>query len=93
MTIDLFTAQGNAFVERFVSWTDESKSEVVDAFTLRSWNQSSCPCGKDHRETSFIFLPRGLERTVVRRAKVRSVAGMFCRAHHPQGRILEAVAL
>ena len=91
--VDLFAAQSNAFVERFVSWTDESKSEVVDAFTLRSWNQSRCPCGKDHRETSFIFPPRGLERTVVRRAKSDRLRACLCRAHQPQGRILEAVAL
>ncbi len=77
MTIDLFAAQSNTFVERFVSWTDESNSEVVDAFTMRSWNQSRCPCGKDHRETSFIFPPRGLERTVVRRAKSDRLRACF----------------
>jgi hypothetical protein len=64
VTIDLFAAQSNAFLARFVSWTDEPNSDVVDAFTMRSWNQSRCPCGKDHRETSFIFPRRGLERTV-----------------------------
>jgi hypothetical protein len=77
VTIDLFAAQSNAFVERFVSWTDEPNSEVVDAFTMRSWKQSRCPCGKDHRETSFIFPPRGLERTLVRRAKSDRLRACF----------------
>ena len=36
---------------------------------MRSWNQSRCLCGKDRRKTSFIFLPRDLERTVVGHAK------------------------
>jgi hypothetical protein len=64
-------------VNRFASWTDEPNSEVVDAFTMRSRNQSRCPCGKDHRATSFISPPRGLERTVVRRAKSDRLRACF----------------
>ena len=44
---------------------------------MRSWNQSRCPCGKDHRATSFISPPRGLERTVVRRAKSDRLRACF----------------
>ena len=77
ITLDLFAAQSNAFVERFASWTDEPNSEQVDAFYLGSWNQSSCACGREHRETVFIFPPRGMERVVVRRAKSDGVRGCF----------------
>jgi hypothetical protein len=77
VTFDLFTAQSNVLVERFASWTDEPHSEIVDAFTMRSWNQSTCVCGLEHRETSFIFPPRGLERVVVRRAKSDRVRACF----------------
>ena len=41
----------------FASWTDEPESEVVDAFTIPSWNQSVCQCCLSHRETCFIFPP------------------------------------
>ena len=64
-------------MNRFALWTDEPNSEVVDAFTMRSRNQSRCPCGKDHRATSFISPPRGLERTVVRRAKSDRLRACF----------------
>ena len=77
ITIDLFAANCNKLVERFASWTDEPDSEVVDAFTIRSWNQSRCRCGCDHRETAFVFPPIGLERTVVRRARSDGVRGVF----------------
>jgi hypothetical protein len=50
---------------------------VVDAFTMRSWNQSTRMCGLEHRETRFIFPPRGLERVVVRRAKSDRVRACF----------------
>ena len=55
VTLDLFAAASNAFVERYVSWTDEPGSEAVDAFDLRSWDQSRCVCGQFHRETLFVF--------------------------------------
>jgi hypothetical protein len=77
VTLDLFAAASNAFVERYVSWTDEPGSEAVDAFDLRSWDQSRCVCGQFHRETLFVFPPRGLERAVVRRAKSDNVRGCF----------------
>jgi hypothetical protein len=69
ITIDLFAANCNRLVERFASWTDEPDSEVVDAFTIRSWNQTKCKCGWSHRETAFVFPPIGLERTIVRRER------------------------
>ena len=62
---------------RFVSWTDEPNSEHVDAFSLGSWNQSTCACGQEHRETAFIFPPRGLEKVAVRRAKSDGVRACF----------------
>ena len=77
VTIDLFAANCNALVPRFASWTDEPDSEVVDAFTVSSWNQSKCVCGRMHRETCFIFPPMGLERTVVRRARSDGVKAVF----------------
>jgi hypothetical protein len=77
ITIDLFAANCNKLVERFASWTDEPDSEVVDAFTIRSWNQSACKCGCFHRETVFVFPPIGLERTIVRRARSDGVKGVF----------------
>ena len=77
ITIDLFAANCNALVPRFASWTDEPDSEIVDAFTASSWNQSKCTCGRMHRETSFVFPPVGLERTVVRRARSDGVRAVF----------------
>ena len=77
VTIDLFAAASNRFTERFASWTDEPESEAVDAFALSSWDQSTCVCGKTHRETAFIFPPRGLEKAVVRRARSDSVRAVF----------------
>ena len=77
ITIDLFAANCNKLVDRFASWTDEPDSEVVDAFTIRSWNQSACKCGCFHRETVFVFPPIGLERTIVRRARSDGVKGVF----------------
>jgi sulfite reductase alpha subunit-like flavoprotein len=61
VTIDLFAADSNKLTERYASWTDEPDSEAVDAFSLPSWNQSSCPCGKVHRETAFMFRPKKLK--------------------------------
>ena len=77
VTLDLFAAASNAFVERYVSWTDEPGSEAVDAFDLSSWNQTLCVCGQFHRETLFVFPQRGLERAVVRRAKSDNVRGCY----------------
>jgi hypothetical protein len=77
VTIDLFAANCNKFSQRFASWTDEPDSEVVDAFTIRSWNQSTCTCGKMHRETCFIFPPKGLERAVVKRARSDGVKAVI----------------
>jgi hypothetical protein len=77
LTLDLFATTGNTMTQRFVSWTDEPDSEAVDAFTMRSWAQTRCSCGSYHRETLFIFPPRGLERAVVRRAKSDSVRACF----------------
>ena len=76
-TIDLFAANCNKFTPRFASWTNEPDSEVVDAFTMSSWNQSKCVCGKFHREKSIIFPPKGLERTVVKRARSDGVRAIF----------------
>ena len=77
VTLDLFAADSNAFVELYVSWTEEPGSEAVDASGLRSWNQTLCVCGQFHRETLFVFPQRGLERAVVRRAKSDNVRGCF----------------
>ena len=77
ITIDLFAATCNRLTDRFASWTDEPESEVVDAFTIPSWDQSACVCGEVHRETAFIFPPRGLEKAVVRRAKSDGVRAAF----------------
>ena len=77
ITIDLFAATCNRLTARFASWTDEPESEVVDAFTVPSWDQSVCVCGRVHRETAFIFPPRGLEKAVVRRAKSDGVRAAF----------------
>ena len=77
ITLDLFAAANNAMASRYVSWTDEPNSEAVDAFAMRSWAQTRCKCGEYHRETLFIFPPRGLERAVVRRAKSDSVRACF----------------
>ena len=77
VTLDLFAARSNRFTDRFVSWTDEPTSEWVDAFTLPSWDQSLCPCGQIHREISFIFPPRGLERTIIRRAISDGIKAVF----------------
>jgi hypothetical protein len=77
ITIDLFAANCNKLVERSASWTDEPDSEVVDAFTIRSWNQSKRKCGCFHREIALVFPPIGLERTIVRRARSDGVKGVF----------------
>ena len=77
VTLDLFAADSNAFVELYVSWTEEPGSEAVDASDLRRWNQTLCVCGQFHLETLFVFPQRGLERAVVRRAKSDNVRGCF----------------
>jgi hypothetical protein len=77
VTIDLFAADCNKFTPRYVSWTDEPNSEAVDAFSLASWNQSACKCGRQHRETSFIFPPKGLEKAVFRRARSDGIRAVF----------------
>ena len=77
LTLDLFASTSNAMTPRFVSWTDEPDSEAVDAFNLRSWAQTRCGCGEYHRETLFIFPPRGLERLAVHRARSDSVRACF----------------
>ncbi len=76
-TIDLFAADSNKFTERYASWTAEPNSEVVDAFSLPSWDQSMCPCGKTHRETAFIFPPKKLERAVFKRARSDGIRAIF----------------
>ena len=76
-TIDLFAADSNKFTERYASWTDEPNSEVVDAFSLPSWDQSVCPCGRTHRETAFIFPPKRLERAVFKRARSDGIRAIF----------------
>jgi hypothetical protein len=77
VTIDLFAADCNKFTDRYASWTDEPNSEAVDAFSLASWDQSVCKCGRPHRETSFIFPPKGLERAVFRRARSDGARAVF----------------
>jgi hypothetical protein len=77
ITIDLFAADCNKFTERYASWTDEPNSEAVDAFSLPSWDQSSCPCGRVHRETAFIFPPKGMERAVFKRARSDGIRAAF----------------
>ena len=77
LTIDLFAANCNKLTDRFASWTDEPDSEVVDAFAIPSWNQSKCKCGREHRETVFVFPPSGLEKTIVKRARSDGVRGAF----------------
>ena len=94
ITVDLFAAQSKAMAARFVSWTDEPNSEHVVAFSLGSWNQSKCAWGQEHRETAFIFPPRGLEKpeVAVRRAKSDGVGARFVlptdhkAGHWPSGR-------
>jgi hypothetical protein len=76
-TIDLFAADCNKFVARYASWTDEPNSEGIDAFSLASWNQSVCVCGQEHRDTVFIFPPKGLEKAVFRRARSDGVKAIF----------------
>ena len=77
VTIDLFAADCNKFCKRYASWTDEPNSEAVDAFSIPSWDQSRCPCGEIHRETAFIFPPKGLEKAVFRRARSDGVRAVF----------------
>jgi hypothetical protein len=77
VTIDLFAADCNKFTSRYASWTDEPNIEAVDAFSLASWNQSVCKCGRQHRETAFIFPPKGLEKAVFRRASSDGVRAVF----------------
>jgi hypothetical protein len=77
VTIDLFAADCNKFMGSYASWTDEPNSEAVDAFGLASWDQSVCKCGRPHRETSFIFPPKGLERAVFRRARSDGARAVF----------------
>ncbi len=45
-TIDLFAADCNKLTDQNVSWTVEPNSEAVNAFTLASWDQSICKCGR-----------------------------------------------
>ena len=49
----------------------------MNAFDLRSWNQTLCVCRQFHRETPFVFPQRGLERAAVCRAKSDNVRGCF----------------
>jgi hypothetical protein len=68
ITIDLFVANCNKFSPCYASWTDESDSQVSDAFNISLWNQLECVCGASHRKTSLLFKPVRLERAVVHRA-------------------------
>ncbi len=77
VTIDLFAADCSKFTDRYASWTDEPNSEAVDAFGLASWDKSVCKCGLEHRETSFIFPPKGLERAVFKRARSDGAQAVF----------------
>ena len=77
VTIDLFAADCNKFCERYASWTDELNSEAVDAFSIPSWNQSLCVCGRVHRETAFIFPPKKLEKAIFRRARSDGIRAVF----------------
>ncbi len=78
ITIDLFASSCNRLVERFASWTKEPQSEAVDAFSMRSWESSTCPaCGQRHKELGFIFPPPGLEDRAVSRARSDGARGLF----------------
>ena len=70
VTIDLLAADCNKILQPL---SDEPNSESVDAFSIPSWDQSRCPCGAIHRETAFIFPPKGLEKAVFRRARTDGV--------------------
>ena len=77
-TIDMFAAACNARCRRFRSWTPDKGSEQVDAFALRSWDNSSCPgCKRWHRECGFYHVPDCLADTVVRRARSDGARGLF----------------
>jgi hypothetical protein len=65
VTIDLFAADCNPFCECYASWTNEPKSEAVNAFSVPSWNQSSCVCSQVHRETAFIFPQKRMEKAIL----------------------------
>jgi hypothetical protein len=77
LTLDLFAADSNKMTARYVSWTDEPSSEAVDAFSMSSWSESLCTCGQYHRETLFIFPPRGMKRAAVCRARSDRVRACF----------------
>ena len=50
----------------------------MDAFALRSWDNSSCPgCKRWHRECGLYQVPDGLADTVVRRARSDGARGLF----------------
>jgi hypothetical protein len=76
-TIGLFATDCNKFVARYATWTDEPNSKGVYAFSLASWNQSICTCCQEHRETAFIFPPKGLEEAVFRRARSDGIRAIF----------------
>ncbi len=44
---------------------------------MSSWSESLCTCGQYHRETLFIFPPRGMERAAVCRARSDRVRACF----------------
>jgi hypothetical protein len=56
---------------------DEPDGEVVDAFAIRSWNQSKCKRGCFHRKTAFVFPPIGQEWAVMKRARSDGVKGVL----------------
>ena len=50
----------------------------MDAFALRSWDNSSCPgCKRWHRECGFYYVLNGSADTVVRRARSDGARGLF----------------
>jgi hypothetical protein len=52
-------------------------------FSLPSWGQSTCPCGKTHREMAFIFPPKKLERVVFKRVRSDGIQAIFLGwSHH-----------
>ena len=78
ITVDMFAAASNRLVDRYMSWTEEPESEVIDCFSARSWNYSLCPhCNQQHRETGFYFAPNNLEDGVIRRARSDGARGIF----------------
>ena len=78
MTVDMFAAACNTKLPRFMTWTDETGSEQVDAFAARTWDSSECPgCRQRHAECGWYFPPSGVVDRCVKRAQSDGARGIF----------------